>query len=130
MPPRTRSPAAHIPGGYHPANDPGTFKDLLLFEERLKSNAARLKRRKRRYQCMWVRLTQRLSFIRQGAAHEVTLYIHLSPGIHRSIFHIKTHRLRMGTVLRLSSLSPSTGSLNSTPRIRLASGNYVLLLAG
>jgi len=69
------------------------------------------------------------------AAHQVTLYIHISPGINRSIFYIKTHRLLVVTILRLrlslhSSLSPSTGSLNSNTRIRLASRNYLLLLAG
>jgi hypothetical protein len=36
---------------FHPPMDAATFRDLLLFEERLKSNASILKRRKRRYQC-------------------------------------------------------------------------------
>jgi hypothetical protein len=38
-------------GSYYPPNDAATYRDLLLFEERLKTNAASLKRRKRRYQC-------------------------------------------------------------------------------
>ena len=36
---------------FHPPNDPATYRDLLLFEERLKTNAATLQRRKSRYQC-------------------------------------------------------------------------------
>jgi hypothetical protein len=43
MPPRSR-------GSFSPPNDTATFKDLLLFEERLKINAASLQRRKSRYQ--------------------------------------------------------------------------------
>jgi hypothetical protein len=35
---------------FHPPNDPATYRDLLMFEERLKSNAASLQRRKSRYQ--------------------------------------------------------------------------------
>ena len=41
------------PGLFHPPNDSATYRDLLLFEERLKSNALILKRRKRRYQGMY-----------------------------------------------------------------------------
>ena len=36
---------------FHPPNDPATYRDVLLFEERLKTNAATLQRRKSRYQC-------------------------------------------------------------------------------
>lgn len=48
MPPRL-SP---IPtkGAFYPSSDPNTYRDLLYFEERLKSNAALLNRRKHRYQ--------------------------------------------------------------------------------
>lgn len=38
-------------GTFYPPNDASTYRDLLLFEERLKTNAASLKRRKSRYQC-------------------------------------------------------------------------------
>jgi hypothetical protein len=41
-------------GAYHPPNDVNTYRDLLLFEERLKTNAASLNRRKRRYECVLV----------------------------------------------------------------------------
>ncbi|WVQ79474.1 hypothetical protein IAT38_001573 [Cryptococcus sp. DSM 104549] len=34
---------------YHPPSDTATYRDLLLFEERLKSNAEMLKRRRQRY---------------------------------------------------------------------------------
>lgn len=48
MPPRS-SP---IPpkGSFYPSYDASTYRDLLLFEERLKTNAASLNRRKHRYQ--------------------------------------------------------------------------------
>ncbi|EJD42101.1 hypothetical protein AURDEDRAFT_138407 [Auricularia subglabra TFB-10046 SS5] len=38
------------PAPYYPPADASTYRDLLLFEERLKTNAARLKRTKTRYQ--------------------------------------------------------------------------------
>ncbi|KAF9516092.1 hypothetical protein BS47DRAFT_702065 [Hydnum rufescens UP504] len=41
------------PKSFQPPGDAGTYRDLLLFEERLKTNAARLQRRKRRYQMAW-----------------------------------------------------------------------------
>jgi hypothetical protein len=44
MPPRSSK------GSFSPPNDNATYKDLLLFEERLKINAASLQRRKSRYQ--------------------------------------------------------------------------------
>ncbi|KZO99421.1 hypothetical protein CALVIDRAFT_561281 [Calocera viscosa TUFC12733] len=44
MPPRAK------PAAYHPPPEYGTFRDLLLFEERLKTNNARLKKQKARYQ--------------------------------------------------------------------------------
>jgi len=43
MPPRSKS-------SFGPPNDSATYRDLLLFEERLKTNAANLQRRKSRYQ--------------------------------------------------------------------------------
>ncbi|KAG9090832.1 hypothetical protein FRC06_000862 [Ceratobasidium sp. 370] len=56
MPPRS-TPPPHSRGGFQPPNDASTFKDLLHFEERLKINAAKLKKRKRRYQVFLVQLT-------------------------------------------------------------------------
>ncbi|KAG8807483.1 hypothetical protein FRC17_004442 [Serendipita sp. 399] len=50
MPPRARSPATRQFQAYHPSADTATFRDLLLFEERLKRNAGILKRKKARYQ--------------------------------------------------------------------------------
>ncbi|SJX64393.1 uncharacterized protein SRS1_15034 [Sporisorium reilianum f. sp. reilianum] len=37
---------------FHPAADAATFRDLLIFEERLKQNAARLQARKRKYEML------------------------------------------------------------------------------
>lgn len=42
-----RRPSANAP--FHPPPDTGTYRDLLLFEERLKMNAHMLRRRRRRY---------------------------------------------------------------------------------
>jgi hypothetical protein len=51
-----RTPPRAVPRGrpstsFAPPTDAATFRDLLLFEERLKSNALALRRRKSRYQC-------------------------------------------------------------------------------
>lgn len=55
MAPRTsRSSTPKL--SYTPANDAATHRDLLLFEERLKTNAAMLKRRKTRYQIFLLQL--------------------------------------------------------------------------
>ncbi|GBE88779.1 hypothetical protein SCP_1401840 [Sparassis crispa] len=48
MPPRPSSKPPQ--GSFYPTNDAATYRDLLFFEERLKTNAASLNRRKRRYQ--------------------------------------------------------------------------------
>ena len=45
----TQSPSG---SSFFPPNDQATYRDLLLFEERLKTNALILNRRKSRYQCM------------------------------------------------------------------------------
>lgn len=37
---------------FHPSADAATFRDLLIFEERLKQNAARLQARKRKYEIL------------------------------------------------------------------------------
>ncbi|SNX86313.1 uncharacterized protein MEPE_05022 [Melanopsichium pennsylvanicum] len=37
---------------FHPSADAATFRDLLIFEERLKQNAARLQSRKRKYEIL------------------------------------------------------------------------------
>lgn len=47
MPPRSNLVSK---GSFGPPNDSATYRDLLLFEERLKTNAANLQRRKKRYQ--------------------------------------------------------------------------------
>jgi hypothetical protein len=51
MAPRSTPPLSK--GSYHPPNDAATYRDLLLFEERLKTNAASLQGRKARYQCAY-----------------------------------------------------------------------------
>jgi hypothetical protein len=52
MPIVRRSPSAAGAGkqGFAPAAQQASFKDLLLFEERLKQNAALLRSRKRKYE--------------------------------------------------------------------------------
>jgi hypothetical protein len=45
-----RTSRAGTPKPGQPPSDAATYRDLLLFEERLKTNAARLRRRKRKYQ--------------------------------------------------------------------------------
>jgi len=49
--------------GFQPAYDAATYRDLLLFEERLKTNAASLNRRKHRYQLFLVQLLVIIVFL-------------------------------------------------------------------
>ncbi|TBU21902.1 hypothetical protein BD311DRAFT_782654 [Dichomitus squalens] len=61
MPPR---PPLNLPAGsYYPPNDAATHRDLLLFEERLKTNAASLNSRKRRYQLFLGQLLLIIGFL-------------------------------------------------------------------
>ncbi|KAI0759281.1 hypothetical protein BD413DRAFT_598302 [Trametes elegans] len=61
MPPR---PAPPTPAGsFYPPNDAATYRDLLLFEERLKTNAASLNRRKHRYQFFLLQLLLIIAFL-------------------------------------------------------------------
>lgn len=46
----TSSTSSARPGGFAPPSDVASYKDLLLFEERLKQNAALLRSRKRKYE--------------------------------------------------------------------------------
>ncbi|KIK29533.1 hypothetical protein PISMIDRAFT_89181 [Pisolithus microcarpus 441] len=56
--------ASHQPRtSFHPPNDPATYRDLLLFEERLKTNAASLQRRKSRYQLFLFNLIFAIVFL-------------------------------------------------------------------
>ncbi|GJE93645.1 hypothetical protein PsYK624_098050 [Phanerochaete sordida] len=61
MPPRLSSVPRN--GAFYPASDPATYRDLLLFEERLKTNAASLNRRKHRYQLFLVQLLLIIAFL-------------------------------------------------------------------
>lgn len=45
-----RKPSPMPIGTNYPVNDIKTYRDLLIFEERLKQNMARLKKRKQKYQ--------------------------------------------------------------------------------
>ncbi|KAH9848010.1 hypothetical protein C2E23DRAFT_878857 [Lenzites betulinus] len=57
-------PALPIPtGSFYPSNDAATHRDLLLFEERLKTTAASLNRRKRRYQLFLLQLLIIIAFL-------------------------------------------------------------------
>ncbi|KAJ7705260.1 hypothetical protein B0H17DRAFT_920421 [Mycena rosella] len=49
--------------GVYPQNDVATYRDLLLFEERLKTTAASLQRRKSRYQLFLVQLLLVIVFL-------------------------------------------------------------------
>ncbi|EGO00979.1 hypothetical protein SERLA73DRAFT_178992 [Serpula lacrymans var. lacrymans S7.3] len=53
----------HSKTSFHPPNDPATYRDLLLFEERLKTNAANLQRRKSRYQLFLGQLILVIGFL-------------------------------------------------------------------
>ncbi|KZT18881.1 hypothetical protein NEOLEDRAFT_1142800 [Neolentinus lepideus HHB14362 ss-1] len=55
-----RSPAKQA---FAPPTDPATYRDLLLFEERLKTNALILNRRKSRYQFFLVQLLAIIAFL-------------------------------------------------------------------
>ncbi|KAI5995732.1 hypothetical protein EDC04DRAFT_2801644 [Pisolithus marmoratus] len=56
--------ASHQPrASFHPPNDPATYRDVLLFEERLKTNAASLQRRKSRYQLFLFNLIVAIMFL-------------------------------------------------------------------
>jgi len=61
MPPRLSLFAKD--GSYYPTNDTNTYRDLLLFEERLKTNAALLNRRKHRYQLFLAQLLLIIGFL-------------------------------------------------------------------
>ncbi|KAI0633941.1 hypothetical protein C8Q77DRAFT_1217309 [Trametes polyzona] len=61
MPPRPAPPTPS--GSFYPPNDAATYRDLLLFEERLKTNAASLHRRKRRYQLFLFQLLVIIAFL-------------------------------------------------------------------
>lgn len=56
-PRRSPSSSSTRQGSFAPSNDVASFKDLLLFEERLKQNAALLRSRKRKYEGESYRLT-------------------------------------------------------------------------
>ncbi|KAI0275127.1 hypothetical protein BC834DRAFT_814448 [Gloeopeniophorella convolvens] len=56
--------STHSPSGsFFPPNDQATYRDLLLFEERLKMNALLLNRRKSRYQFLLVQLIAAIIFL-------------------------------------------------------------------
>ncbi|KZT66117.1 hypothetical protein DAEQUDRAFT_746689 [Daedalea quercina L-15889] len=59
--------------GFQPAYDPATYRDLLLFEERLKKNAMSLNRRKHRYQLFLIQLLAIIAFL----SSEVLLHTNL-----------------------------------------------------
>ncbi|KAG6852642.1 hypothetical protein C0991_010239 [Blastosporella zonata] len=60
MPARSPPP---VRGVYTPPNDIATYRDLLLFEERLKSNATNLQSRKSRYQLFLFQLLLVIAFL-------------------------------------------------------------------
>ncbi|ETW77074.1 hypothetical protein HETIRDRAFT_105720 [Heterobasidion irregulare TC 32-1] len=58
-----RSPLSPTKDAFFPANDHATHRDLLLFEERLKTNALLLNRRKSRYQLFLFQLIGTIVFL-------------------------------------------------------------------
>ncbi|KAK7449294.1 hypothetical protein VKT23_013437 [Stygiomarasmius scandens] len=60
MPPRFTPPPK---SSFFPPYDAATYRDLLLFEERLKSNAASLQKRKKRYQLFLFQLLAIIAFL-------------------------------------------------------------------
>lgn len=68
MPPRSTR------GSFSPPNDNATYKDLLLFEERLKITAASLQRRKSRYQRVYI-LCTRCFFLTQPCFQVFLLHL-------------------------------------------------------
>ncbi|KAG6859966.1 hypothetical protein C0995_001184 [Termitomyces sp. Mi166 len=73
MPPSAN--ANRSPRSFTPPNDVATYRDLLLFEERLKSNAMNLQSRKSRYQrLLFVSVTTLVLFFASGMYEEKILY--------------------------------------------------------
>ncbi|KAF8655731.1 hypothetical protein AX16_002968 [Volvariella volvacea WC 439] len=60
MPPRSFGPPK---GSFAPPNDRETYKDILMFEERLKTTAASLQQRKSRYQLFLAQLLVTITFL-------------------------------------------------------------------
>ncbi|KAG1855647.1 hypothetical protein DFJ58DRAFT_785864 [Suillus subalutaceus] len=63
MAPTSRNQRQQSRASFHPSNDTATYRDLLLFEERLKTNAAQLQRRKSRYQLFLFHLLIAIAFL-------------------------------------------------------------------
>ncbi|KAF7330087.1 hypothetical protein MKEN_00273100 [Mycena kentingensis (nom. inval.)] len=63
MPPRPPRSTPSPKLNQYPQNDVATYRDLLLFEERLKSTAASLQRRKARYQLFLLQLLAVIAFL-------------------------------------------------------------------
>lgn len=63
MAPTSRSQRQQSKASFHPSSDTATYRDLLLFEERLKTNAAQLQRRKYRYQLFLFHLLIAIAFL-------------------------------------------------------------------
>jgi hypothetical protein len=94
-----RTPPRAVPRGrpstsFAPPTDAATFRDLLLFEERLKSNALALRRRKSRYQCQcfldmleFKILTDGQSRLSAPAAHRHCVPPRRSPPLARYALH-------------------------------------------
>ncbi|KAG7535899.1 hypothetical protein FFLO_03645 [Filobasidium floriforme] len=78
---------AHLPhpsAPFHPLADTTTYKDLLLFEERLKMNAQMLNRRRRRYEAFLVTLVISIVFLAHRAMFkpsELHLVRYLTKGL-------------------------------------------------
>ncbi|KAA1471965.1 hypothetical protein DENSPDRAFT_148486 [Dentipellis sp. KUC8613] len=58
-----RSPLSPSKAPFFPSNDQATYRDLLLFEERLKTNAFQLNKRKSRYQIFMFQLIAVIIFL-------------------------------------------------------------------
>ncbi|KAK0205161.1 hypothetical protein DFS33DRAFT_739635 [Desarmillaria ectypa] len=89
MPPRSTPPLRRpLSPSPFPPNDSATYRDLLLFEERLKSNAASLQARKSRYQLFLLQLLLSTLFllIEIALPPESSLLLNPYRAIHASLF--------------------------------------------
>lgn len=82
--------------GFAPAPDSQTFRDLLIFEERLKQNAARLLRRKKKYQAFLCLVVVAIAFF----GYQVLYHGHSSPHHHE-----QGHEAAAATLLRYVNVS-------------------------
>ncbi|KAF8128964.1 hypothetical protein EV363DRAFT_1400215 [Boletus edulis] len=91
-----RGSASHARPSFHPTNDPATYRDLLLFEERLKTNAASLQRRK---QCSYCSLVLVIAFLLSEVLLQTSfldvpytyILLRILPDVYGPVMSVKPH---------------------------------------